>query len=234
MSTVALKASLALWTRRLKYRRARHRFYHHKSKNPRRDRLAAKWHGKVGYAETMVSRRRKELAARKPRPAAWGAKPSARGKAVGWAKARVGIVEKPSGSNGNPANISRWQASLGFGRVPWCGIFCAKALQAAGVRGVSSRLASVALVEDDARAGRAPFRAWSSGRGVSRGDMVVIGGRGVHVELVVERHADGSCSTTGGNTSFGPGGSQSNGGAVAARRRSPSEIRGYALVRYPG
>ncbi|MBA2526729.1 MAG: hypothetical protein H0V18_13250 [Pyrinomonadaceae bacterium] len=194
MSTVALKASLALWTRRLKYRRARHRFYHRKSKRPaeQRDQLAAKWHGKVGYAETMVSRRRRELAARKP-------KPSARGKAVAWAQARVGIVEKPPGSNGNPANISRWQASLGFGRVPWCGIACAKALQAAGVRGVSSRLASVALVEDDARAGRAPFRAWSSGRGVSRGDMVVIGGRGVHVELVVERHADGSCSTIGGN-----------------------------------
>ncbi len=227
MSTVALKASLALWTRRLKYRRARHRFYHHKSKNPRRDRLAAKWHGKVGYAETMVSRRRKELAARKP-------KPSARGKAVGWAKARVGIVENPPGSNGNPANISRWQASLGFGRVPWCGIACAKALQAAGVRGVTSRLASVALVEDDARAGRLPFRGWSSGSGVMRGDMVVIGGRGVHVELVVARHDDGSCSTIGGNTSFGPGGSQSNGGAMAARRRSPSEIRGYALVRYPG
>ena len=113
-----------------------------------------------------------------------------------------------------------------------CGLFDGNALQAGGVRGVTSRIASVALIEADARAHRAPFRGWSNGNGVLPGDLVVIGGRGVHVELVVARQANGSCVTIGGNTSFGSGGSQANGGAVARRHRSPREITGYALVNY--
>jgi len=40
--------------------------------------------------------------------------------------------------------------------------------------------------------------------------------------------------THGGNTSSGTSGSQSNGGGAYKRVRYPSEVRGYALVRYPG
>jgi hypothetical protein len=40
----------------------------------------------------------------------------------------------------------------------------------------------VALIEDDARARRGPFRGWTtSTKGVLRGDLVVLFGRGVHV-----------------------------------------------------
>ena len=58
-------------------------------------------------------------------------------------------------------------------------------------------------------------------------------GYGVHVEMV--RGFDGSNTLTwGGNTSPGSSGSQSNGGGAYKRTRSPGEVRGYALVDYPG
>ena len=65
------------------------------------------------------------------------------------------------------------------------------------------------------------------------GDLVVIGGYGVHVEMV--RGFDGNNTLTyGGNTSPGSSGSQSNGGGAYSRSRTSGEVRGYALVRYPG
>ena len=68
---------------------------------------------------------------------------------------------------------------------------------------------------------------------MKKGDLVVIGGYGVHVETV--RGFYGSTTLTyGGNTSPGASGSQSNGGGAYERTRYPSEVRGYALVRYPG
>lgn len=160
---------------------------------------------------------------------------SPRGTAVHWAGTKVGMTEHPAGSNGGPG-ISDWQQALGFGRVPWCGIFVGTALRQAGVQGVSSRIASVALIQEDAINHRGCYKGWvgSGSRGVLRGDLAVIGGYGVHVELVVKAYADGSADTIGGNTSFGPGGSQSNGGCVARRHRSAAEVHGFALVDYPG
>ncbi|MEJ7787497.1 MAG: hypothetical protein WKF96_22055 [Solirubrobacteraceae bacterium] len=184
-----------------------------------------KWRSSVAEAERNVNLRRDQIEKATPRP-------SSRGLAVAWAAARVGTTERPAGSNRGPS-IDVWQRAFGFLGVAWCGLFAGCALRAAGVKGITSRIASVALIEDDARAGRAPFSAWtSSGSGVLRGDLVVIGGSGTHVELVVERHGDGACTTLGGNTSSGPGGSQSNGGGVFRRVRSPREITGYARVNF--
>ena len=215
-----LRASLALWRRRVVYRRKRLAYW-----TRRKDALMSrKWSGLLREAERMVSKRRAQLAPPKP---------TGRGKAVQWAQSKVGITERPPGSNGNPANISKWQARFGFGRCAWCGIYVGNALLAGGVKGVTSRIASVAAIEDDARARRGPFSGWSpSVRGALRGDLVVIGGRGQHVELLKRPHADGSATCLGGNTSFGPGGSQSNGGAVAERHRSAAEIHGVAHVRF--
>lgn len=95
-------------------------------------------------------------------------------------------------------------------------------------------MAAVAFIEDDARAGRGPFRGWTTDRSrVLRGDLVVIGGRGVHVETVREVHGDGSVTTDGGNT--GPGTPGTSGKAFGSfrRRRFPAEIHGFALVDYP-
>lgn len=235
MSVAQLKASLALWTRRLRDRRDALALARREAASGAGGATPGvvtaseatrirKWRSNVAEAERNVNRRRRQIAAKKPRP-------SSRGKAVAWAAARVGTTERPAGSNRGPT-IDQWQRAFGFRGAPWCGLMVGNALRAGGVRGVTSRIASVALIEDDARAGRAPFRGWTSGSGVLRGDLVVIGGRGVHVGMVVERHRDGSCTTLEGNTSFGPGGSQANGGALARRRRSRGEIRGYARVRY--
>lgn len=158
---------------------------------------------------------------------------SGRAASLKWASQWVGTTEQPPGSNGGP-HISGWQAALGFGRVAWCGIFAGHALRAAGVQGVTAKIASVWWIEADARGGRAPFSGWSATTaGVKPGDLVVIGGRGVHVELVREVIDANTVRTIGGNTSFGPGGSQSNGGCVAARTRSGRELYGFAHVRYP-
>lgn len=59
-----LKASLALWRRRLTYRERKHRFYHHHSKRPdeERKRLATKWHKLANEAAAMVAKREAQLA----------------------------------------------------------------------------------------------------------------------------------------------------------------------------
>jgi hypothetical protein len=153
--------------------------------------------------------------------------------AIAWADQQwdARIREVPAGSNGGP-RISDWQSDFGFGRVPWCGVFVGKALIAAGVRGITSRVAAVAFIEDDARAGRNGFRRWLGKTGGRRGDAVVIGGRGIHVEIIAKRRPWGYV-TYGGNTSYeGVAGSQSNGGCVAVRNRSWLSVYGCARPAY--
>ena len=55
------------------------------------------------------------------------------------------------------------------------------------MKNLSSRLASVLFIEQDAKTGRGPFTRWlqpSQFRRVLRGSLVVLFGSGVHVELV--------------------------------------------------
>lgn len=158
-------------------------------------------------------------------------------------EARVGYTENPPGSNfdSRPDGIHTAQDATAQGahwldRTFWCGEWCYYALEAAGVQGLDSSLASVALIEDNARAGRKCFVGWTNNKKQVRpGDLVVVGGRGVHVETCRAKPlSDGSVPTYGGNTSAGVAGSQSNGGGAFKRVRAPSEIYGFALVRYPG
>ena len=156
---------------------------------------------------------------------------------------RVGYSEQPAGSNcdNRPDGIRTAQTKTAGGGTwlhyqPWCGCWCYYALDAAGVKGIDSHLASVASIEDCARAGSKCYRGWTSDRSRAKpGDLVVIGGYGQHVETVRGKlQADGGLPTYGGNTSPGSSGSQSNGGGAYARVRYSSECRGIALVRYPG
>ena len=150
--------------------------------------------------------------------------------ALRWAGLQVGITERPSGSNGGP-HIDTWERALGFGRVPWCGIFVGTALKTAGVRGISSRVAGVALIEEDAKSGRNGFRSWHASTHGKPGDAVVLFGHGVHVGLI-EKRVQGGYQTVEGNTSAGSAGSQSNGGGVFRRFRSFGVVRGCARPRY--
>ena len=155
--------------------------------------------------------------------------------------ARLGYTENPSGSNCDDRSdgIRTSQDHCADGTwlrgEPWCGCWCFYALETAGVERIDSHLASVAQIEDYARQAAKCYRGWTNDRArVKAGDLVVIGGRGVHVEMVRSINGDGSTSTYGGNTSPGTSGSQSNGGGAYARVRYSSEVYGYALVRYPG
>jgi peptidoglycan hydrolase-like protein with peptidoglycan-binding domain len=167
---------------------------------------------------------------------------TARGRTIAWLQARNGLTEQPAGSNRDARRdgITAAQKLVAGGGSwlvgqAWCGVWAAAAALHAGVKiPTPARWASVAAIEDDARAGRNGFRRWtSSTKGVLRGDLAVLYGRGVHVETVAEVHA-GYVVTYGGNTSSGTSGSQSNGGGAFRRVRSLSVVHGFALVDYPG
>ncbi|HUR85639.1 MAG TPA: hypothetical protein VMY78_09860 [Solirubrobacteraceae bacterium] len=162
-----------------------------------------------------------------------------RGKALRWCTKHRGITEQPAGSNTDDRKDGIRAAQLRIGswvvRAPWCGTWCFSALQAAGVRNLTGRMASVAMIEDDARAHRHCYRGWTRDhRHVLRGDLVVLFGRGVHVELVRKVFPlRGYVLTDGGNTSPGSGGSQANGGGSFMRKRPLSAVHGFALIDYP-
>lgn len=150
---------------------------------------------------------------------------------------RLGFTENPANSNfDNRSNgIHRCQDVTAGGhwldKTAWCGSWCQYALADGGFK-VDSDLCSVASIENMAKAGTAPFRGWTSDKSrIAECDLVVIGGYGVHVEMVRGKaYSDGSVPTWGGNTSPGTSGSQSNGGGAYHRVRYPSEIRGFALL----
>lgn len=159
------------------------------------------------------------------------------------------ITEDPYGSNRDNRpdkaderyGITKAQEALASWLVgtAWCGTWAAWALSHAGVKGVSYRLASVMLIQEDARAGRGPFRDWqppSAYKKVLRGDLVTWFG-GAHVETVRGFKRIGGVVyvvTDGGNTSSGTSGSQSNGGGSFRRVRPLSQADGFARVDYPG
>lgn len=165
---------------------------------------------------------------------------SSRQVAMDHMKKRVGYTERPAGTNcdDRPDGIRVAQDHTASGATwlrgqPWCGCWCFYALETAKVPGIDSHLASVALIENTAKQGKKCYRGWTTDRGrVQRGDLAIVGGFGVHVEMV--RGFEGSNTLTfGGNTSPGTVGSQSNGGGAYERVRTPGEVRGYALVDYP-
>lgn len=172
-----------------------------------------------------------------------------RGKALRWLTRHRGITEQPAGSNtdGRKDGIRAAQQRLGSWLVglAWCGVWACNAALAGGVRIAKPyRWASVMNIEDDARAAVNGFRGWAAntptGREkVLRSDLVILFGRGVHVETVRYFIKDRKTRrvlavvTDGGNTSSGAGGSQSNGGGAFRRVRPISDVYGFALVDYP-
>lgn len=180
----------------------------------------------------QLRKQRKKRAAARKKPEA-----SSRQKAVNAFLAKVGTRESPPGSNGGGI-ITVMEAYWGFGRVPWCGISAGyHAKKFGGVSGLRSDVASVAAIEGHARAGHQPYGRWTSDeRSVLPGSFIVIGGHGVHVAMKVDDHPNPAygIKTVEGNTSFSDAGSQSNGGCIAARTRSPGVTFGAAAMNYPG
>jgi hypothetical protein len=229
MSRPQLVASRALWEARVAYRKRQWRRWRDKRpQNARTEAERKKWFHLLEEAQREVAGRNVQIT-KLPK-----ARSSKRVDAVRWAHAQVGQHEVPPGSN-RGLRIDIWQRKFGFLGAPWCGIFCGNALVNAGVKGVTSRIASVGAIQEDAEAHRGCFSGYTPGKtsGALRGDLVVLFGFGVHVELIQTVHSDGSVDTIGGNTSPAPGsGSEFAGGCVAERHRSPEEIHGVAHVHY--
>lgn len=166
-----------------------------------------------------------------------------RGKTLRWCRRHRRYTEQPPNSNSDRRQygIRHWQVQCAGGGgwlvgAPWCGVYCFNALKAAGVKNLSSRLASVALIEEDATKHRGPFRGWTTDPSKAlRGDLVVLFGRGIHVGVVRQVNTKRRYLVTEeGNTSSGASGSQDNGGGAYRRVRPFSAVRGIALVDYPG
>jgi cell wall-associated NlpC family hydrolase len=86
-------------------------------------------------------------------------------------------------------------------------------------------------------AGRNGFEKFVKLEEAQKGDLVLMnwpGGNSVdHVGIAADRYrGNGLLATVEGNTSSGPGGSQSNGGGVFKRTRARSEIVGIARPRW--
>lgn len=151
--------------------------------------------------------------------------------ALDFARSKIGVKEQPANSNRGP-QIDDWERACDVLAAPWCGCFVNAVLVHAGMKS-QIWLRYCPSIEAMARAGSAYGWKWT--HDPRPGDLVLYGSSiAQHVGIVETVGGGEDTATIEGNTSNGPGGSQSNGGAVARRRRhtdgslSGFPIRGYA------
>ena len=155
-------------------------------------------------------------------------------KAVRWFMSQQGVAEKPDGSNwGVP--VQNWIKSTGYSSpVPWCGCATKVAVVDHGKAKIPTpiRLGYTGYIEEDARAKRNGLTAVAFDKG-KKGDIVVFGFG--HIAVLREDVRPGSsvCLTIEGNTSPLSSGSQNNGGTVAAKTRSRSDVTVITRPKYP-
>jgi hypothetical protein len=152
--------------------------------------------------------------------------------ALAYARSKVGVTESPPNSNRGPL-IDQWEQACGFIGGPWCGAFANAVLVAAGFPD-QEWLRYCPWIEGRARTGEG---GWEWHATPELGDLILYGRtEAEHVGVVTSLNAAENIDdeTIEGNTSNGPGGSQSNGGIVAIRHRHTDgslngfPIRGYA------
>lgn len=153
--------------------------------------------------------------------------------AISYARSKVGVTENPAGSN-RGLQIDKWEQDCNFLGGPWCGAFANACLVAAGFP-TQWWLRYCPYTEQRSKTGEG---GWSWRTNANLGDLVLYGRtEAVHVGLVTSLDGAGRVDdeTIEGNTTTGPGGSQSNGGIVAVRHRHTDgslaasfPIRGYA------
>jgi hypothetical protein len=163
-----------------------------------------------------------------------------RDKSAKWHDSHLGITENPPDTNCDSRSdgIRTSQDGCANGTwlryQPWCGCWAWSGLYAAGkVKKGDSWLASVASIEDYAKAGKGPFKGWTTdGTKAKKGDLVVLFGRGQHVGTVRSIDANYAYTWEGNTSAPSSSGSQSNGGGSYKRSRSRNgETYGYALVK---
>jgi hypothetical protein len=155
--------------------------------------------------------------------------------AVHWALKQVGTSESPAGSNLGPG-ITLWERRTGYSVPPgvfWCGCFASEAVVVHGKAHIPNRnrCGYGPYVIDDARAHRNGFVAVPFEQALPGDYLIFFGGE--HQGLCRGRPSGGSIPTVEGNTSPSTAGSQFNGGCVAAKTRSRSDVSCVARPAYP-
>lgn len=207
MSRARLRASLALWSRRLRYRQRRLKV----SVRHHRDNSARKWRRLVDEAHAKVSRRERQLAATRP----------LRLRALGEALKLIGVME--AGGNNRGQAVERIiREGGGLPGQAWCGWFCAVVYKRAGSKAVDWQWGAVRLL--------------SAVTGVRRvstplpGDLVRF--TFDHVGMFEKDNGDGTITTIEGNTgaSGAVSDSKTGGDGVYRKVRSKSLVNDYLRV----
>ena len=159
-----------------------------------------------------------------------------RATAVRWALSKVGLTERPAGSNQGPG-ITQWQEEAGYpgGGVSWCQCFADQVAK----QGSNGRIKPIWFggytvgVVNQATRGEHGLKRIHLGE-ARPGDWIYLSfGESSdfcdHVEVFLSDNGD-SVNTIGGNTSASDG-SQSNGGGVFKKTRSKGLI--VATVHVP-
>jgi hypothetical protein len=153
--------------------------------------------------------------------------------ALDFGKANIGITEHPAGSNRGPI-VDVWERACQMLGGPWCGCFVNACMHAAGFPD-QVFLRFCPAIEAKAKAGQDGWSWVPVGSRCQPGDLVLYGSSVAGHVGIVETVSNGAdTATLEGNTSNGPGGSQSNGGIVARRHRHTDgslngfPIRGFA------
>ena len=207
MSRAALRASLALWRRRLAYRQRRLKV----SVRRHRNNSARKWRKLVDEAHAKVARRERQLAETRP----------LRLRALGEALKLIGVME--AGGNNRGQAVERIIAvGGGLPGQAWCGWFCAAVYKRAGSRAVTWQWGAVRLL--------------SAVTGVKRvrtplpGDLVRF--TFDHVGLFEKDNGNGTITTIEGNTGAtgAVSDSKTGGDGVYRKVRSKGLVRDYLRV----
>jgi hypothetical protein len=211
-----LNVSLALWERRLAYRRRKRASVRKHSGRTVTHTEAAhirKWDRLIAEAEQAVAHRRKQLAAARP----------LRLRALAEAERLVGIMEV-GGNNMGQAVLSLIRENGGTGPESWCGDFDAHCYRHAGSKGVQRSWAAVRFL------GFLTGMKIVSARDAMPGDIVCF--TFDHTGLLRRKISAGVIETVEGNT--GRAGavsdSRTGGDGVYIKRRPTSLVARYVRV----
>jgi hypothetical protein len=211
MSTLKLRASLALWRRRLTYRQKRVDYHRGKAKSGAGN--ATK--GVVTAEEAALIKHWERLLNREQRPM--------RERALDEAESLVGVMEA-GGNNMGAKVLEIIRANGGAGPEPWCGDFVAWCYRKAGSKAVQRGWAAVRLL------GFLTGMRIVSAADARPGDIVCFSFD--HTGLLRRKISAVQIETVEGNTgrSGAVSDSRTGGDGVYLKRRSTSQVTRYVRV----
>lgn len=132
------------------------------------------------------------------------------------------------GSTNTGELVDRWQAYFGLRAQPWCGCLAGYAAKEVGGSQATTWFPYGPSIMADARAGRNGVREVPFEQ-AEPGDVLVLW-NGEHIATAMAHPGGGTIATGEGNTSPNSGDSQADGGCVALKTRSRSDISCVARV----